>query len=388
MAVSDSQYFFNLEERNIDKRSKTSPASFFLSICILKGRTTTQEQFERFLDSIQDAIESYRKEGDQLINIELFFMIDTPEAIHSLREFASEVRKFSNAPLIYCLNRNSDAGDLRNEFISSLEQLEEMTMQHYFDISGSCNSFFGFMDGDDQVNPQFFTNLELAMFASKNKSKKLILINPASVYSDNGLTDRYPLKWVSNARNAIKEGRSLTDLALEDVIGGQAWGKYYSFTLLKSGARFGKGLYEDVPFWYQICSNIKDWEEVQLVPGAIYLWRRDNNQSLTRVTPDWGSFCHAFDNLEKACEISVDNLKIKSSDKRVWKRYTTGILNLFRNAEKVEDLSLRHEFITKLVSRINLEYFKLKELAVEEPDYIRRVKETSPDYDTVLGPYM
>ena len=381
--LSDSRFFSNLEKKNIELRSDSEKGR--VSICILKGRTTTQEQFERFLRSIGTSIDYFSEYGDPTSSplFELFFMIDTPEAISALRKFT--IGHKSSSFLFYCLKRNSDAGDLRNEFMATLEQLD-------IDLALPVgSSFFGFMDGDDQVNPEYFTSLSEStmLMRSTSRNAKLIIINPASVYSDDGLTDRYPLKWVFNARNAKKEGKSLTDLALEDVIGGQAWGKFYSsYSILRSGAKFGKGLYEDVPFWYQVCSCIDNWDDILLSPDTVYYWRRDNNLSLTRVTPDWGSFCHAFDNLEKACDIAVERLRVKPSDVRVWKRYTTGILNLLRNAEKVEDEGDRKMFIQKITSRINTMYFNLRGLEVEEPDYIRRVKETCPDYEQVLSPYM
>ena len=358
------------EEQKLKLRSKYDN---LISICILKGRTTTEDQFNRFLDSLINSI-SYDCQNSSGLDtlIELYMMTDTEESKSAVEGFSEECPE---GYTIFNLHRDSDAGDLRNEFMATLMQIKESN------FGESDNSFFGFMDGDDQVAPTYFYNLKLNIKFENNKS--LIVINPASVYSDNGMTDTYPLKWTFNAHNAVTTGLSLMDLALEDVIGGQAWGKFYSTHLLASGAKFGKGLYEDVPFWYQICSVVKDWNNVCIADDVIYLWRRDNMSSLTRITPDWGAFCNAFDNLEAACEIAINKFKLKASDKKVWKRYTVGVLNLYRNALKCDE---PQKYIDQLLNRVNWDYYKEEWLEIEEPNYIKRVEESDPNFRNVVKP--
>ena len=378
--TSSIDFFVDLERKNLKNRPDCS--QYLISICILKGKTTTREQFIRLLDSLKTSILYYdNKEGvgDYNVKYELFFMVDDLESINDLRFFTEEVLTEEDGEprdtnfFIYCMKRNGDAGDLRNEFIGHLVNLEETAYSH-------CDtSFFGFMDGDDHVNETFFASL-----ADYPDNPKLIIINPESVYADTGRMDSYPIRWTLNSRNAMEEGRKLSDLALEDIIGGQAWGKYYSYSLLYSGAKFGKGLFEDVPFWYQICSKINSWDDVALVDGSIYYWRRDNSLSLTRIVPDWSSFCNAFDNLEKACEIAINKFGVKASDRRVWKRYTTGILTLMRNAHKFDDEKVKNEYVKKIKARINPEYFRPRELEYLEPKYVETVRKDCPDYDEIV----
>ena len=358
-----------LEEYNFKVRTT---ARDVISFCILKGRTTTQEQFERFVESIKKSLSKLSSKDNDVI-FELYFYCDTEEAINLVeKEFVSH--NICDDTLIYCLKRDSDAGDLRNEFMSTLVQIEAETRDH----SSGTSSYFGFMDGDDQVNTDFFTNIGYYY----NMSDRLLILNPASVYSDNGLTDTYPLKWAFNASNARIMGKSLQDLALEDVIGGQAWGKLYHYDFLKSGAKFGKGLYEDVPFWYQICYSMGEDDWWKVMPDVIYYWRRDNTNSLTRVTPSWAAFCNAFDNLDAACDIAINKFGVSYNDVRVWKRYTVGVLNLLRNAYKTGEE--KEKFINKVLERINPVYFRPTQLEVIEPDYIRRVREDCPDYDELI----
>ena len=58
-----------------------------------------------------------------------------------------------------------------------------------------------------------------------------------------------------------------------DDIGCQCWGKFYSYKVCFY-TKFGKGLFEDVPFMYRVAFN---FSYPVISPKSVYYWRRNKS---------------------------------------------------------------------------------------------------------------
>ena len=146
----------------------------------------------------------------------------------------------------------------------------------------------------------------------------IFLLNMISRYGDDGNQD-YASPWISNVMQMEYTGSTLCDLACSDGIGGQAWGKLYEYSIIYDGIRFGRGLYEDVGFWYQVA--MRTGNAFQVIPDSVYIWRRDNQSSLTRVLPDVGAIYEAVKNLNYASKYAIKVFRKNTEDEEIWKRY-------------------------------------------------------------------
>lgn len=343
--------------------------------CVLKGKTTTDEQFQRFVDSICNSFAYMRDnppdKNKESIVFDFFFNVDSDEA----------VRIINNSPIgkgeFYFVNhhiwmRNDDAGALRNQF------LDYLVYYRYLEERYHNNEYIGFMDGDDEVNPQFFARIASRIRFMEDKPY-IFLLNMISRYSDDGNQD-YASPWISNVMQMEFTGSTLCDLACSDGIGGQAWGKLYEYSIIYDGIRFGRGLYEDVGFWYQVAN--KAGQAVQVIPDSIYIWRRDNQSSLTRVLPDVGAIYEAVRNLNYASEYAIRVFGKKKEDEEIWKRYSFAIMSMIRNVYRYSsDRTL--EYLTAIKNNINTDFYQPDKIISSSPNFIEQASQYCEDFESI-----
>lgn len=318
-----------------------------LDCCILKGKTTSLEQFKRFVKSFHKAfIES--KNSDILINP--YWYIDDTACVKIVET------KFKNP---HILIRSADAGNVRNEFLSLISMLK----------FGSTN-FFTFFDGDDEIRADYFA-MNLGELA--NSPSNFAMCNPVAVYGIKE-TNYYPMKWCLTASKP-----NIRDLAFEDRIGGQSWGKVYKQEVSRY-AMFDTGMYEDVGFWYDVvehlpkdCCPVKFW-------NSVYFWHRDNPNAITRSAGTLAYLQDGLQNLEKARLRALEVCDI--GDPRVWRRYTFGITSLLRNAAKITDLSERKISIKYITDNLDFGSLNFKEAMYQAPDLYDRLMESFPEFET------
>ena len=344
-----------------------------LCFCILKGKTTTFEQFERFLDSLNEAMKVYDENAEDsatfLPYICLTFMLDDEGSAYLVRKYA---KSWKRAEIVIKM-RDDDPGNLRNEFIGSLRVT--------YDGLGAAR-YFGFMDGDDQLSEDFFISLADQI---SGENYDIVLLNSVYRYgevSPDDMTNDYPSKWIEQVQEGLSTGRTLMELAMNDVVGGQAWGKVYSFHILQDPPPlFGKGLYEDVPFWYEVARKAKN---IGYSPRSIYYWRRDNTSSLTRVTPSKYAISESLKNLDKASTIALQDSSVREGDMVIWKRYSIAVLNLIRHAYNTSTEKDKQEYLQTIYEGVNLRYFRPKKIDYTDPKFMENLRKAVPDLDEVL----
>lgn len=317
-----------------------------LDCCILKGKTTSLRQFKRFVKSFYKAL--VESENSKVL-VSPYWYLDDAECVKVVKA------KFKNP---HILVRSADAGDVRNEFLGLISTLKlEPT------------NFFTFFDGDDEIRTDYFAmNLE----ELKNSPSNFAICNPVAVYGPEE-TDYYPLKWCLTASKP-----NIKDLAFEDRLGGQSWGKIYKQEVVRY-AMFDTGMYEDVGFWYDVvehlpenCSPVKFW-------NSVYFWHRDNPNAITRSVGTLSYLQDGLQNLEKA---RLRALKIcKNTDPRVWRRYTFGIASLLRNAAKITDVNERKISLKYITDNLDLGSLNFRDAMYQAPALYDRLIESFPEFD-------
>jgi len=306
--------------------------------CILKGRTTSEDQFERFLLSYKDALVMSPN------NITSYFFYDTDD---SKKKIEGTIKDYLSHHFYILLKRNDDAGQLRNEFLARISVRDPKL--------GDCFTFF---DGDDTIDRNYF-NFDPTNLIGRGYG----VGNPVAVYGPLE-TDKYPLKWcqvlsTSDPFNAI----------LLDKKGCQSWGNFYEMQIARETC-FGSGLFEDVVFWYRIANKYKN---PLLMWDKIYYWHRDNPKALTRNTNTMQQLKEGFKNLETAKNCALKYFC--DSDERVWRRYTIGILILLRNSQKIENKE-KEEMLDFLFKSKDPKCFYANEIRLSEPKLWENVKES------------
>jgi hypothetical protein len=310
--------------------------------CVLKGKTTSEEQFKRFLDSYRNAIVNSPQ------HIFTYYFYDTDEAKASIeKKFKGEDFLRTEYKL---LKRNDDAGELRNEFLARLTLIDEKI--------GDCFTFF---DGDDTISPNYF-NFNPAVIYGRG----FAICNPIAVYGEEE-TDKYPLKWCQ-----VLSTTELYNAILLDKKGCQCWGTFYEIKLAKESC-FGRGLFEDVTFWYRLARKYRNpvlfWDKV-------YYWYRNNPKAITRTMGSFKDLKEGIKNLEFAKDISL--LDYKPTDERVWRRYTIGMLILLRNSQSIEDKYALTVFLQKSIDK---ECFYPRMIQQMEPKLWENVKKDYPNLE-------
>ena len=334
-----------------------------IECCILKGRTTTEDQFKRFLDSYFEALKNRENWTDVVYHpysdVVSTFMVDSDEAESSVKTHIEALgldvsSELSEGRLFVILRRSDDPGELRNEFLANLG------MYYTEEEAKKYHLAFMFFDGDDEISDNYF-NFDESLVMGKG----FAMMNPVAVYGDEA-TDQYPLKWCQSSL-----GADMFECALTDKIGGQCWGKVWEWQVCKE-SKFGRGLFEDVRFWYDIT---KKYRNPLLLWNHIYYWYRNNPSALTRSIANEAQIRDGLDNLEYAKNIARSVYPY--SDKRVWKRYTTGVQVLLRNAQKSSD---PNEMAKYIANNIDSNAFKPELLRQEEPKFFAKLMDDFPNY--------
>lgn len=333
-----------------------------IECCVLKGKTTTEEQFDRFLNSYFIALQSrYHSIYADGYSSDVFttFMVNTDNSEKLVDTYVErfQIERYSNEPcnsMFQTLRRNDDPGELRNEFLARLSM-------NYDDRFAEAHSLvFMFFDGDDTISENYFNFNESLVLG-----RGFALMNPVAVYGDSE-SDHYPLKWCQSSLNS-----DIYQCVLTDRIGGQCWGKVWEWKICRE-SKFGRGLFEDVRFWYDVTRTHRN---PLLLWNSVYYWYRNNPSALTRLTATEAQIRDGLDNLKYAKDVALADYDY--SDKRVWKRYTTGILVLVRNAGGSDDpVSLRQY----IASYVDYGAFKPKILRMLEPKFFDKLLEEFPEY--------
>lgn len=313
-----------------------------LYCCILKGKTTTESQFKRFVESFTTAWNYARN----YVDLRPYFFVDSDEAESLLLDnFGDDVE---------ILRRNDDPGELRNEFLARLQM-----------ISGDeCNwsqGFFTFFDGDDEISPNyFFQNYGLI------SGRGFAIGNPVAVYGEEE-TDRYPLKWCLTAGNM-----DIVKATFLDKKGCQSWGNIYELEVCKH-AMFGRGLFEDVTFMYSVVSRYRN---PVLFNDMVYYWHRDNQIALTRTSATVSQIKDGMDNLDNAKEIAL-KAGFGFESPEVYRRYTIGTLVLVRNSAKLKD---KENSLNYILKRLDWRAFKYEDILEAEPKFKEKLIGEFPNF--------
>ena len=345
--------------------------------CVLKGATTSYDQFVRFLHSYHDALGRLDCRDKRVVTM---FLVDK-EGEEALKNtpvsnkvwFPSNVVKveymedFNNPNRFLTLfPREGDPGDLRNEFLCMVSSIADES------------DYFTFFDGDDEINPEYFVN---AIKVINEKSPVLLLCNPMSKYENT----YYPMKWCQSFRFSIVEQRGFSDfsdcirdLAYRDIIGGQCWGKFYSSKLANVGAKFGQGLFEDVMYWYTIVNSLDRTSVIATSEKSVYYWHRDNPCAITRTTSTKYKIMHGIDNLNFAMEHTLD--ADRSSKVR---RYTVGVITLYRNACKASKEDKEH-IVSYMQTRLERAYLDMEFIELDSPKLFETFVDECPEWESDL----
>lgn len=305
--------------------------------CVLKGKTTSEDQFARFLKSYSRALQCCSPET---IHVKTYFFLNSDTA-------EKAVKGVMKGEDYVILRRDDDPGELRNEFLARMQIIEGRSEDRGME-------YFTFFDGDDEVSRNYF-----CQNYGQIQGRGFAIGNPIAVYGEDE-TDQYPLKWCTVASRG-----EIQDSIFLDALGCQSWGKFYEMEVAKY-CSFGKGLFEDVVFTYQLVSK---WKDPVLFFDAEYRWYRNNMNALTRTSNTLAQLEDGFNNLEYSKKISSKEYNIK--DPRVFRRYTIGILVLLRNAQKVDNHEQLEEYIKDNidVNCFNPEYIFRHELKFKENIY-------------------
>lgn len=313
-----------------------------LDLCVLYGKTTTDEQFQIFSDSLIKALvysrESIKRDFSRVV-----------VSIYSDREeeqYRPILNAFPDIVEFRCIKKDAEPGSLRNSFLS------------YMIASPIHNEdcVFTFFDGDDFIDYGYFENLDVEGIKAHGWS----LCSPIAYY-DTDISNQYYLNWIQNY--VSRRDGDVRPAVFSDDIGCQCWGKFYSYKVCFY-TKFGKGLFEDVPFMYKIAFN---FPYPTISPKSVYYWRRNNPGSITRTSSTEGQIREGINNLKDAMAIAEGMCDGTSKSYEYFeKRATTGAITLLRNANK----------------NCTIKFEELKNIIIDElGDYISpyRVKENEPD---------
>lgn len=313
-----------------------------LDLCVLYGKTTTDDQFQTFSDSLNKALiysedEIKRKFEKVIISI----YSDREEAYYRpILEVYPDIVEFR------CIKKDAEPGSLRNSFLSYM-----IASPIHND-----NCIFTFFDGDDFIDLRYFDNLDVEGIRTHGWS----LCSPIAYY-DKDISNQYYLNWIQNY--VSREDGDVRPAVFSDDIGCQCWGKFYSYKVCFY-TKFGKGLFEDVPFMYRVAFN---FSYPVISPKSVYYWRRNNPNSITRTSSTEGQIREGINNLKDAMIIADMRCDEDTNHyEYIEKRATTGAITLLRNANK----------------NCSDKFDELKDIILEElGDYINpfRVRDSEPD---------
>lgn len=326
-----------------------------IEACVLKGKTTSEAQFEEFMSSYIEAIE-YREENHPSHDIvHTTFLVDTDEAEKCIHDY-EDTWRFGEEGLTI-LRRDDDPGELRNSFMNWL------ATKYTDDMARRDNLVFMFFDGDDKIQERYFMFDETLV-----KGKGFGIMNPVAFYGSDP-SDYYTLKWCLTAAHG-----DIFRHALMDSVGGQCWGKVWDFPIAKE-CKFGRGLFEDTPFW---CQATEKYRNPVLYWNQVYFWRRNNPNALTRNNPSIESIRRGLDNLDECVNIALQHYKV--TDIEVWRRYSIGVLILLKNAAKVQEKD-QEKLIQYISDRLNRECFHPDDIKQLEPKFWKTVTEAYPEIE-------
>lgn len=282
-----------------------------LDLCVLYGKTTTDEQFEVFSESLREALDysggMLSKEFDEIV---ISIYTDREE-----REYC-KLLKTLDFPRVTFRNilKDAEPGSLRNSFLSYMIA----SPRH------NENCVFTFFDGDDFIDHRYFE----ALNPEELREYGWALCSPIAYY-DSDISNQYYLNWIQNY--ASREDGDVRPAVFSDDIGCQCWGKFYSYNVCFC-TKFGKGLFEDVPFSYKVASSFPN---PAIYPKSVYYWRRNNPGSITRTSSTEGQIREGIKNLKDAMVIARATCGAKENYyEYIGKRATTGSITLLRNANK------------------------------------------------------
>lgn len=312
--------------------------------CVLKGKTTSEDQFARFLKSYNRALQCCSPET---IHVKTYFFLNSDTA-------EKAVKGVMKGEDYIILRRDDDPGELRNEFLA---RMQTVVLKE--------KSYFTFFDGDDEIVYDYFCQDYRSI-----DGHGFAIGNPYAVYGTSE-SDFYPLKWCLVAAND-----DIHHATMMDYKGCQSWGNIYEMDVAKI-ARFGRGLFEDVTFMYSV---VDKYRNPVLFWGMVYLWHRDNANAMTRTSSSVAQILDGMDNLDTAESIALRSYKSVLYPE-VYRRYTIGCLTLIRNAVKTKE---KDRALNTIFNRMDREAFNLREIEESDPKLMAKIREEFKGFDELM----
>ena len=318
-------------------------------ICIPFGKTTSNNQFERLVDSLRLSTNLSIESSNTKFELFVYSDRETEVVEKKLYELNSHV-------ICHVFKRDDDPGEIRNEFLAL------MSSEYY----KSEDSVFTFIDGDDFVSIDYFN--ELPKKIDEIQERGWAICDPVAWYSEKE-TDSYRMKWCLRSMDGI------VNQTIKDNIGCQCWGRFYDIKLSRE-LKFGRGLFEDVEFTYRL---VQKYPNPVTMPSSVYYWRRNNQNAMTRNTCTKTQILDGINNLIFAWNFSEKHWP-EFKEERV-KRTTTGTLTLLRNSAQTGEESyseLKKMILDKLGNHCDF-----KSVKVSEPKLWERLSKVIPDLDNL-----